>query len=125
MKTLKRLGFSIPLALLLAFPTFAAQQQQVYVAGAKGVVLNITPNTATQPPVNLTGATVTLVIISPISVRHVVTATVANGGTSATYTTLATDFPTAGAYQLQLVAQWGSGVLISSAAFNLTVSPAL
>lgn len=117
--------FSLILLVLSVGSPRAQQQQQVYVAGAFGVVLHITPNTQSQPPVNLTGATINLTIVAPGGAKHTVTATVVGGGTAAEYTTISTDFPAPGVYQLQLVPIWGSTANIPSAPFQLTVTARL
>ena len=92
-----------------------------FAAGAVGVTIQM-PADIIQ---SLTGASAAeFVIVGPTGIRHVVTATPSEDGSNATYSTLATDFPLAGTYTLQMQATFTGEVLYSSE-FSLTVGPRL
>lgn len=101
-------------------------------AGDVGTQLQIPCN------ISLTGATVTMTVVDPYNNKTSLPMnigstilTLPDGSTVAANfwayrTTLATDFPNAGNYALQLVANFGGGSqILSSTPISLTVGPKL
>jgi hypothetical protein len=63
-------------------------------------------------PVDLTGSTVTMKWLSPLSVTKTATMVVQGDGKSAIYTSIATDFPVAGSYLFQWFISYNAGATV-------------
>jgi hypothetical protein len=107
---------------IIALPSDAAGQPLLN-AGDVGVTIQLPAGQA----VSLTGATCTVTIVGPGgSTRQTVSATPSGDGTNAAFSTLATHFPVAGTYSLQLVSSFSSGAqIVKGDVVSLVVGPSL
>lgn len=97
-------------------------------AGEAGLQITWVPNESSNPvPVSLTGLTVNMIYgLSGNNVNTVKSCTVAADGLSASYTTSASDFATAGTYNVQFTAAGGGGAIFrKSPVQTLVVRPNL
>lgn len=97
-------------------------------AGEAGVIIKIDPNRRPlgPNPVNITGATCALVVLAENGTRTVLALTLTGDSPPlATRTTLATDFPVPGNYQVQLTADYGGGRKPISPSYTLVIGPTL
>jgi hypothetical protein len=106
-------------------------QSYHYVTGATGVLFKVFPNSQTNPPaypINLLGS-VDLLICVPVpptaGVRQLLSLVPSSDGSYASRLSQAGDFPSAGEYNCELLANWGNTQVIPSPAFNFFVAPAL
>lgn len=82
-------------------------------------------------PIDLTGATITSIVVDPNGNRSVINLTVGTTqinyppGFWAYYNTTGTDFVTPGVYQLEIDALYGGGTLRKSATLQFQVNPSL
>lgn len=97
------------------------------VAGTVGFQLTLDPQVGVSGNIStLTGTAVTLVTVYPDERTRVTrAATVAGNGATASYITVAGDFPVAGIYQLQLSVVGGGGAPFLSTTYSLAVTAAL
>jgi hypothetical protein len=77
---------------------------------SSGVVMPITIKSDGGSPIDLSGATVDLVLVDAASTRTTKTATITDtSGGKCSYTLVALDLPVSGTYKIQAVVKYGDG----------------